>query len=149
MKAMNKENNRINHARKADAEALELLEIIRPMNRIPMEKYLRDNPPSIAVFAALAWVAIEAEKKRLKEERKKKFIPVREVGNQTRSDKAEYHNIDKINADLLARPASEGWGSKKKRLDFIAEKTGSKPSYINRIIAKPRNTNQDLKSNKL
>ena len=52
------------HAREADAEALALFNVIDPMDRVPMERYLRKNPPSIAVVAAIAWVAIEEERRR-------------------------------------------------------------------------------------
>lgn len=57
----NAENDHINHARKADADALKLLKTIEGMNRAPMEKYLGENPPTIAIVAALAFVAIKAE----------------------------------------------------------------------------------------
>jgi len=50
------------HAEKSDAEALALLEIISPMNRIPMERYLNKRKPSPAVIAALAFVAIDLQK---------------------------------------------------------------------------------------
>lgn len=54
------DQDRINHAREADAEALDLLETIRNMDRIPMEDYLRESTQSAEVVAALAFVAIKA-----------------------------------------------------------------------------------------
>ena len=57
MTASKPNKDRINHARAADAEALALLKIIKCMNRIPIEHYLQENPPNVAVIAALAFIA--------------------------------------------------------------------------------------------
>lgn len=81
---------------------------------------------------------------KIKEEKQKRFVIVREQGTQAKTKNAQQldKNIATINADLLAKPASEGWGSTKKRVDHIARATGYAPSYISKKIAKPRKTNQ-------
>ena len=51
------------HAKESDAKAAELLQTITPMDRLPMERYLAENPPDVATIAALAFVAISHKAK--------------------------------------------------------------------------------------
>ena len=109
-----------------------------------LEEYIRSNPPSAGAIAILVIEVAERERERMRKEKTKNFAPIREKATQQKIENArQLHDaINHMNADLLAKPASEGWGSKKKRANFIAEKTGRKFSYINKLLSAPRKTNQ-------
>ena len=74
------------YADKWNAKALELLKVIEPMDRRPMEKYLAENPPEVQTIAALAFVAI------------KEYKRVRAIENAKERHKEHY----KIKEDLFA-----------------------------------------------
>ncbi|MGB8076963.1 MAG: hypothetical protein WCF09_03700 [Gallionella sp.] len=80
----------------------------------------------------------------MREEKKVSFKPVQKMGTQKKVEDAQQRHADikTMNADLLARPASEGWGSKKKRAEHISKKTGKSFLYISKLLAIPRKTNQ-------
>jgi hypothetical protein len=129
------------------AEAMVLLQAAENTtfaNINQLEVHLRSNPPSAGAIAILVIEVVERERERALKEKRKSFALARklgakkkkEIGSQSRDD------ILKINTELLKRPANEGWGSKKKRADHIAKNTGKSFSYISKIIAIPRKTNQ-------
>jgi len=83
---------------------------------------------------------------RIAKEKRDRFKPVREMGlkQKTKNAKEKQAQVLQINADLLNKPVSEGWGLKKKRADHIAKKIPEyKYSYICRLIAKPRKPDQN------
>nr|SPS05021.1 protein of unknown function [Candidatus Nitrotoga fabula] len=83
---------------------------------------------------------------RIAKEKRDRFKPVREMGlmQKTKNAKEKKARVLQMNADLLNRPGSEGWGLKKKRADHIAKRIPEyKYSYICRLIAKPRKPDQN------
>ena len=86
----------------------------------------------------------ESVKKMFQEKKKKSFVSVREKGTKKKIENAHQLLVEilQMNADLLKKPASEGWGLKKKRVSHIAERTRKSPSYISKLIATPRKTSQ-------
>lgn len=78
-------------------------------------------------------------------EKRERFKPVREMGSKQKAENAKEKqaNVLQMNDDLLKLPASEGWGSKKKRADHIAQRTSYTHSYVCRLIAKPRKPDQN------
>jgi len=81
---------------------------------------------------------------RIREDKKKKLSSLQAKDTEARIKKGDdlRAKVNQMNADLLARPSSEGWGSKQKRAKYIAHKIGRKFSYISKLLATPRNTNQ-------
>lgn len=47
--------SQIRHASEADEEAKRLVDILRPMHRPEAEKYVSENPPSVAVIVGMAF----------------------------------------------------------------------------------------------
>lgn len=83
---------------------------------------------------------------RIAKEKRDRFNPVREMGlkQKTENAKKKQAQVLQINDDLLKRPVRDGWGCKKKRADYIAQKIPHyKYSYICRLIAKPRKPDQN------
>ncbi len=68
---------------------------------------------------------------------------VRKKGVEAIKEKARpvHDAIAKINADLLSKPANEGW-KVDVRAKYIAGKVNRSESYVRRLIATPRKTNQ-------
>jgi hypothetical protein len=129
------------------AEAMVLLQFAENatfVNIKQLEAHLRNNPPSAGAIAILVIEAVERERKRALEEKKNRFASVQKKGTQKKKEVGQQLRdaILRINADLLKKPASEGWGVKKKRAIYISERTRKAISYINKIIAVPRKTNQ-------
>jgi len=110
-----------------------------------MEGELKPNArlltPSLIYLLMVA--AQETLQETLQAEKKERFVPVREKGMRKKIEDAskQHEDVAKINADLLRKPASEGW-KLDVRAKYIANKTGYKESYVRRLIATPRNTNQ-------
>lgn len=127
-----------------EAEAKALLQVVGDDKTIAeMEGYLRCNPPSAGAMAILVSEAVERERERVKEEKKKSFVPVQKKGTQKIVEVGcdRRNKVKNMNADLLKKPANEGW-KLDVRAKHIAEKTGYEKSYVRRLIATPRKTNQ-------
>ncbi len=109
-----------------------------------LREHIKNNPPGAGTVALLVVKIVVQERERALDEKKNLFAPVRAEGTKKKIKNSLQvrANVLKINSDLLQRPASEGWGSKKKRADYISKKTGNSFSYIAKIIATPRKINQ-------
>ncbi len=79
----------------------------------------------------------------LRDNMRERFQPIREKGVEAKKKKAQsvHDAIAKINADLLSKPANEGW-KVDVRAKYIAEKVGRSESYVRKLIATTRKTKQ-------
>jgi hypothetical protein len=135
----------IEKMQQADKESSEILALIETGGRLVDFAAL----PPVSPLTLLAVAARIDEKARAKAEniwqlmQSKRLSPEgRKKGGQAKKDAArpKREAVEKINAGLLARPVSEGWGSVEKRADYISKRTGYSVSYVKALIAKPRKT---------